>query len=138
MDITNSKPRGRPATGRAKDGVLFVRLPKEDRDRVKRLVDDWINKSTVKVDIMPANQPLNAYPSKEAHDATQYLTEISQLKADQKDLLDDIERLTKELEEERGKVKRALEMDLDEKGKMGWRLYFKLKEGSGKSEHDQT
>ncbi len=53
-------------------------------------------------------------------------------------LLDDVDRLTRELDEEKAKVKRALEMDLDEKGKMGWRLYFKLKEGSGKSDYDQT
>lgn len=55
-------------------------------------------------------------------------------------LLDDVDRLTKELEVERGKVKKAMDMDLDEKGKLGWRLYFQLKDDKvgGKSEFDQT
>lgn len=53
-------------------------------------------------------------------------------------LLDDIERLTIELEAARIHAEEAMMMDLDEKGKLGWKLYYQLKEGKAKGEFDQT
>ena len=41
-DIKIVKRRGRPATGRAKDGKLFIRLPKEQEGPVKAMVEEYL------------------------------------------------------------------------------------------------
>lgn len=41
MEIIKSK-RGRPATGRRNDGTLYLRLPVEKREEVKRLVREFL------------------------------------------------------------------------------------------------
>jgi hypothetical protein len=41
-DIKIAKRRGRPATGRAKDGKLFIRLPKEQEGPVRAMVEEYL------------------------------------------------------------------------------------------------
>ncbi len=114
----NSK-RGRPALGK----VVYKR--RVSPDMVERLDSflEWPDS-----DAKPE--------SKMVHVGADRM--LSEYKTQNRALLEDVDRLTKELEEEKAKVKRALELDLDEKGKLGWRSYFKLKEGGGKSEFDQS
>jgi hypothetical protein len=54
-----------------------------------------------------------------------------------KALLDDVERLTEQVSYLEGKVQEALGMDLDEKGRLGWKLYYQLKDEKEVNEHDQ-
>jgi len=46
--------RGRPATGRKKTGVLYLRLPEFQKETVKKLVEDFlagrIQRTTMRVD----------------------------------------------------------------------------------------
>lgn len=41
MEITKSK-RGRPATGRRMDGTLYLRLPNDKKEEVRKLVKDFL------------------------------------------------------------------------------------------------
>jgi hypothetical protein len=58
MEIIKSK-RGRPATGRRMDGTLYLRLPNDKKEEVRRLVREFLGRrEPEKVDV-PLGMALN-------------------------------------------------------------------------------
>lgn len=88
MAINNK--RGRPATGRAMDGVLFLRLPNSKKEEVRSLVKGFLERPDSPSDARPAiNQP----PDKHANEVMQLLSDINSREAEKMDLLDRISSL---------------------------------------------
>ena len=77
--MEEKKPRGRPATGRAMDGTLYMRVPKDKKEHCQRLIKDFLSGRIVKED---AAKPIDPTNTQDANVAL---------------LLADVERLTSEV-----------------------------------------
>lgn len=88
MDIIKSK-RGRPATGRAKDGVLFLRLPKSEVQKVKEFVSEFLNGA----------KPKEVLSGKE--DVSEFLESNDRLVKEVADLKSKIDKISRMTDDER-------------------------------------
>jgi hypothetical protein len=91
MESNNSRRRGRPATGRKKDGVIFIRVPKGMEDKCREAVYLALGGCATAKEI----PPMRSLDHTLAKAAT---SECIKQEANIKALLEDVERLTKELE----------------------------------------
>lgn len=83
--------------------------------------------SNAKESALVGQPALNHPPSKEAHDAMHVMTEISELKYQIQQLLDENANLHDTQTAHEMELLKYQEMDLDEKGKLGWRRYYELR-----------
>lgn len=87
MDNTasiNSKPRGRPKTGRARDGVLFMRVPKERKEEIKGIVRALLDGAAAPV-VGSEIEELRAFNKK-------LLQDVGELKQENADLDERLQR----------------------------------------------
>ncbi len=126
MDSANSKKRGRPATGRVRDAVLFMRVPAGIKEELKVRLRGVLTSSDVDRLCKSAAGVQNAPTGQETASNANVMA-----------LLEDVDRLEKEkalLEEKIQKVARMSESELVQ----AWvHKYDKLVASMKKGEFDQ-